>query len=392
MFDYVVVGAGLSGSVVSERIANVLGKTVLVIEKRRHPGGNVYDYYDDHGILVHKYGPHIFHTKMKPVWDYLSGFTAWTLYQHRVLGWLDGFLAPIPFNLNSIRQAFPEMAARRLEDKLIRAFGYNAKIPILQLKEHHDEDLNALSNYIYEKVFLHYTAKQWDCPPEQLDPAVFNRVPVYISRDNCYFQDRFQGLPRGGYTRLIENLLASPNIKVLQHTDFKEVAQVDFEKKKITLFGQEYKGTVIYTGMLDELMDYRYGALPYRGLRFEFESFEQPYYQEVGTVNYPNHYDFTRITEFKRLTGQVADRTTIVKEYPKKYDSHDRSDIPYYPIPNEEHSRLYRQYKEAAGQWKQILYTGRLADYSYYDMDMTVCKALELFERICGNQPKPGAS
>ncbi|KAF6512375.1 UDP-galactopyranose mutase [Geobacillus stearothermophilus] len=378
MFDYVIIGTGFAGSVLAERIATQLNKKVLMIEKRNHIGGNAYDSYDSQGILIHNYGPHIFHTKVKKVWDYLSNFTDWYLYHHKVLGVIDGQKVPIPFNLNSINQVFPKNLAERLEKKLVENFGYNKKVPILKLREVEDTDLKFLADYIYEKVFLGYTTKQWGVTPEELDPSVTGRVPVYISRDDRYFQDPYQGMPKEGYTKLFERMLDHENIKILLNTDYKEVLQFNFETGEASLFGQKFNGKIIYTGPIDYFFDYKFGQLPYRSLNFVFEQFNQEKVQEVGTVNYPNDYNFTRITEFKHLTNQSSDKTTTVKEFSQEYIPGEN--IPYYPIKNENNLELYRLYKEEARKYDNLIFIGRLAEYQYYDMDMVVAKALKIFE------------
>ncbi|MGG3832891.1 UDP-galactopyranose mutase [Geobacillus thermocatenulatus] len=377
MFDYVIIGTGFAGSVLAERIATQLNKKVLMIEKRNHIGGNAYDSYDSQGILIHNYGPHIFHTKVKKVWDYLSNFTDWHLYHHKVLGVIDGQKVPIPFNLNSINQLFPKNLAERLEKKLIENFGYNKKVPILKLREVEDTDLKFLADYIYEKVFLGYTTKQWGVTPEELDPSVTGRVPVYISRDDRYFQDPYQGMPKEGYTKLFERMLDHENIKILLNTDYKEVLQFNFETGEASLFGQKFGGKIIYTGPIDYFFDYKFGQLPYRSLNFVFEQFNQEQVQEVGTVNYPNDYNFTRITEFKHLTNQSSDKTTTVKEFSQEYIP--GKNIPYYPIKNDNNLELYRLYKEETRKYDNLIFIGRLAEYQYYDMDMVVAKALRVF-------------
>lgn len=378
MFDYVIIGTGFAGSVLAERIATQLNKKVLMIEKRNHIGGNAYDSYDSQGILIHNYGPHIFHTKVKKVWDYLSNFTDWYLYHHKVLGVIDGQKVPIPFNLNSINQVFPKNLAERLEKKLIENFGYNKKVPILKLREVEDTDLKFLADYIYEKVFLGYTTKQWGVTPEELDPSVTGRVPVYISRDDRYFQDPYQGMPKEGYTKLFERMLDHENIKILLNTDYKEVLQFNFVTGEASLFGQKFCGKIIYTGPIDYFFNYKFGQLPYRSLNFVFEQFNQEQKQEVGTVNFPNDYNFTRITEFKHLTNQSSDKTTTVKEFSQEYIPGEN--IPYYPIKNENNLELYRLYKKEARKYENLIFIGRLAEYQYYDMDMVVAKALKTFE------------
>jgi UDP-galactopyranose mutase len=382
VFDHIVVGAGLSGAVMAERIARVMGRKVLVIEKRPHIAGNIYDQFNEQGVLIHKYGPHIFHTRLKHVWDYLSQFTAWRLYHHRVLGHIDGRLVPIPFNLNTLHHLLPGELASRLEGKLIRTFGYPAKVPILKLRETDDDELNWLANFVYEKVFLHYTTKQWGMKPEDLDPSVTGRVPISVSRDDRYFQDAYQGTPSDGYTAMIGRMLDHPNIKLLLNTDYQEVLKTDWESGNMTLLGQPFEGKLIFTGKIDELFGYEFGELPYRSLRFEFETLRQEQYQPVGTVNYPNEYDFTRITEFKHLTGQRHPYTVIVREYPQAYEKDvPGKDIPYYPIPRPDNQDRYKQYLRKAKRFDRLILLGRLAEYTYYDMDACVAKALKVFEQ-----------
>lgn len=370
-FDFLIVGAGFSGSVLAERIATQIDQKVLVVERRNHIAGNAYDYYNEDGILVHRYGPHIFHTNSRKVWNYLSKFTKWRPYYHRVLAVVEGRPVPVPFNLNSLHVCFPRTYAEKLEALLIERFGYGSRVPILKLREKSDGELQFLADYIYKHVFAGYTAKQWDLPLEELAPSVTARVPVVISRDDRYFQDRWQALPQSGYTRLFRNMLSHPNIKVLLNTDYREiVGDVRFNR-------------MIYTGPVDAFFDYVHGPLPYRSLRFEFCTFQTEFYQQTGSVNYPNEYDFTRITEFKRLTGQDSQKTTIVTEYPRAHMSGETE--PYYPIPREENRILFQQYKAEAGQLnRSVLFAGRLADYTYYNMDQATARALALFEHeIC---------
>jgi UDP-galactopyranose mutase len=362
MFNYIIIGAGFSGSVIAERIANVLNQKVLIIEKRNHIGGNCYDYKDGNNIIIHKYGPHLFHTDYKDVFDYLSNFTDWQLYHHRVLAFIDGKKVPIPFNLNTLYEIFPKTLAEKLETKLLNKYHCNSKVPILDLLKEEDDDLKFLANFIYEKVFKNYTA----------------RVPIYIGRDNRYFTDKYQAIPKDGYTKIFERMLNHPNIKIMINTDFKELINIDYQNKKIFFMGQEYKGKLIFTGMVDELFNFKYGYLPYRSLELKFESIDQEYHQEAPVVNYPNDYDFTRITEFKHIHPTQSDKTTILKEYPKAYQPN--VDIPYYPVFTKENQELYNKYKEEVERFNNLILMGRLAEYRYYDMDDAVKRALEVFE------------
>ena len=377
MYDYVIVGAGLAGCVMAERIGNVLNKKVLIIEKRNHIGGNCYDYHDKNGILIHKYGPHIFHTNLENVWKYLSNFTNWYRYQHKVLGFIDGKNVPIPFNLNTLNNLLPESIAKNLENKLIDNFGIDEKIPILKLKD--IEDFKFLSNFVYEKIFLNYTKKQWGMKPDDLDPSVTERVPVFISKDNRYFQDKYQGIPREGYTKIFERMLKNENIKIMLSTDFKEI--ITIYNNYLCLFGNKFMGKLIFTGKIDEFFDYKFGELPYRSLKFDFEKINQEYFQEVGTINYPNDYDFTRITEFKHFTYQKHPNTTIVKEFTQEHNKNIKGkDIPYYPIPKKENVDIYEKYKEESNKYNNVFFVGRLAEYCYYNMDIVIHRALETFE------------
>jgi len=365
MDKYLIIGSGFAGSVIAERIANVLGKRVLIVEKRNHIGGNCYDFKDENGIIVHKYGPHIFHTNFKEVWDYLSHFTDWIYYQHKVLGFINGKLVPIPFNLNSLYELMPLKLAEGLEEKLINNFGYNKEIPILGLRKTDDKDLKFLADFIYEKVFLHYTEKQWGIKPEEIDPLVTARVPVVISRDDRYFQDKYQGIPKDGYTKMFEKMLK--NIEVQLNTDFKEIK----DKIKYDL--------LIYTGPIDEFFDYKYGKLDYRDLKIEFKTLNQEGYQPAAVVNYPNEYNFTRITEFKKFDiCNKSKKTTIGIEYPGN------SGFMAWPVLNERNREIFKKYWQEAEKLKEenIYFVGRLAEYKYYDMDDAVKNSLELFKRI----------
>ena len=385
MFEYIIVGSGFAGCVLAERLASEEHARVLLIEKRNHIGGNCYDQHDEHGLLVHKYGPHLFHTSNAEVFHYLSRFTSWIEYQHRVLAVVDGQKVPLPFNLNSLHRLFPRSMAESLEQKLIGHYGFDVKVPILELRKQEDAELKFLADFIYHKVFLNYTVKQWACSPEEIAPEVTARVPIFVSRDDRYFQDKYQVIPQHGYTRLFENLIDHPNIKLMLNTDRREILQIDPDSRQIRCFGQPFSGHLIYTGMIDELFDYRFGELPYRSLKFQFEHVNTDFFQEITTVNYPEEYDFTRITEFKHITGQPVPGTTIVREFPQDYDRLDsRRNIPYYPVFQEENLKRFQQYFEFAQKFPRLTLVGRLAEYRYFDMDDIVARALEVYRTQFG--------
>lgn len=384
MFDCIVVGAGFAGSVIARELAEKSDKRVLVIEKRGHIAGNMYDCFDNSGILIHKYGPHIFHTGLKRVYDYLSSFTSWNNYQHEVVGSIDSKLVPIPFNLNTLKHVFDAETAIYLKEILVSKYGMESRIPILKLREDENLGIRQVADYVYEKIFINYTMKQWGLKPEEIDPQVTARVPVHISFDNRYFQDEYQGLPQDGYTRLFERLLKHRNITIRLNANACDVIKIDTEGKKISFEGEVFKGKLVYTGAIDELLDYKLGVLPYRSLDFNFETHEMNYYQPKGTVNYPNDGLYTRITEFKHLTGQrVSGKTTVVKEYPMAYDKlGKKGNIPFYPIFTQENVNMYNEYKNMLHGIDNLFLLGRLAEYKYYNMDAIIDSALEMFESM----------
>ena len=382
-YDIWIVGAGYAGAVSARALAEK-GKKVLVLERRDHIGGNAYDCLDGHGVLIHKYGPHIFHTNNRAVFDFLSRFTEWRRYQHRVIANVprdnpevvpahkktDGrFFFPVPFNLDSLKNAFGEREGGRLGEKLLAAYPAQSQVTILELRQNPDPEVAAIADYVYEHVFVHYTMKQWGQKPEEIDPATTARVPVRLSRDDRYFQDAYQGMPLEGYTKMFERMLDHPNIEVRLGVDARPILK-------------EAGGPVIYTGQVDELFGFQFGPLPYRTLDFRFETLPQDAFQTHGTVNYTVDRDYTRITEFKHLTGQeLPGVTTIVKEYSRPYTG-DPGEIPYYAIINPENNALYAKYKAEADKKQQLHLLGRLAEYKYYNMDAIAARALELAERL----------
>lgn len=362
-----VVGCGLSGATIANKIATELEEEVLIIDTKNHIAGNCYDYIDENQICIHKYGAHIFHTDDKKVWDYLSQFTEWHPYMHEVIGIIDGIEVPIPFNLNSLYKVFPEFLAHKMEKKLVQKFGYNTKVPILILRKSEDRDLEFLAEYIYQKVFLGYTIKQWGLQPEEIDPSVTARVPVYVSKDNRYFQNKYQAIPQNGYSELVKEMLSHPKIQISLNTNYKEIKENHYER-------------LIYTGAIDEFFDYKYGELPYRSLMFRFVEYNQQFYQKKAVINYPENYDFTRIAEYKHFLNNVSEKTVISFEYPQKFVVGENER--YYPVLLEDNLKLYNQYLAEAKTLKNVYFLGRLGDYKYYDMDKVVERALSLFESL----------
>ena len=378
-FDALVIGAGYAGAVAARELAERGDKRVLVLERRDHMGGNAYDCKDDAGILIHKYGPHIFHTNDKRVYDYLSRFTVWLPYQHRVVANGHGQLRPVPFNLDSLDIAFGERAPA-LAGKLLDTYGAESKVTILDLRKSADPEIKELADYVYENVFVYYTMKQWGTTPEQIDPNTTARVPVFLSHDDRYFQDVYQGMPANGYTSLFARMLDHPNITV--ETGVEAADRLSFGAAGTLLDGERFDGPVIYTGAVDELFGCRFGSLPYRTLDFEFETHPVEWYQTRGTVNYTVDQPYTRITEFKHMTLQEEKKcTTIVKEFSKPYTGAE-GEIPYYAIINPENTALYEKYKALADAMPNLHLVGRLAEYKYYNMDAIVARALALADRL----------
>ena len=395
-YDALIVGAGYAGAVTARRLAEDGNKNVLVLERRAHVAGNAYDCPDSAGILIHQYGPHIFHTNDRRVYDYLSRFTSWRDYQHTVVANLPDesgtpnrrLQYPVPFNLDSLEAAFGPGEGKRLGEKLIAAYGAEKKVTILELRQNPDPEIAAIADYVYEHVFVHYTMKQWGQTPEEIDPSTTARVPVFLSRDPRYFQDAYQGMPLEGYTPMFEKMLDHPNITVELGTD--ALKRLELADGVIKLDGEVFDGPVIYTGQADELFGFRFGPLPYRTLDFQFEIHgrmdgndeDEYFYQSHGTVNYTVDEDFTRITEFKHLTGQKTRwETAIMKEYSRAYTGAE-GEIPYYAIINPDNNALYAKYADLAAQYPNLRLLGRLAEYKYYNMDAIAARALELGDEL----------
>ena len=360
MFDWLIVGAGFAGSVLAERIANDRGERVLIIDRRDHVGGNAFDYYNEDGLLVHRYGPHIFHTNAQRIFSYLSRFTEWRPYEHRVLADINGQLLPVPINLDTVNKLY----GLALTSDELEAFFQARAEAIDPIRTSEDVVVARVGRDLYEKFFRGYTRKQWGLDPSQLDKAVTSRVPVRTNRDDRYFTDRFQAMPKHGYTAMFRRMLQHRKIQVLLQADYREVRAVIPHRR------------VIFTGPIDEYFSYRFGRLPYRSLRFEHMTKRQSQFQPVGVVNYPLDRDYTRITEYKYLTGQHHPWTALTYEYPT-----DKGD-PYYPVPRAENQALYKQYEDLARAVDDVWFVGRLATYRYYNMDQVVGQALATFEEI----------
>ncbi|MDR0308681.1 MAG: FAD-dependent oxidoreductase [Coriobacteriales bacterium] len=412
-FDAIVIGAGFAGSVVARELAERGDKKVAVLERRPHIGGNAFDRFDSQGVLIHEYGPHIYHTNSGRVHNYLSRFADWNGYSHEVLADIHGQFIPVPFNMNSIAASFDKEKAETLKTALLDRYPIGTKVTILELREQSDILLKELADYVYEHVFVHYTMKQWGLTPEEIDPAVTARVPVLVDIDNRYFQDQYQGLPVDGYTKLFEGLLDHPGIEIflgvdatdgqvmrfvcdkgsaggdgddcyLNATEAVDTNMYDQPSKpfqEIIIAGQPYRGLLVFTGALDELAGYRFGQLPYRSLDFVYRNYPQKHMQPCGTINYTVSENYTRTTEYSWLTKQDIDVTTIAEEYPCAFTDPAKQ-IPYYPILPDQNQAAYNQYCSLFTSLKNFYLAGRLAEYRYYNMDQIVLRALELADEI----------
>jgi UDP-galactopyranose mutase len=366
MFDYLIVGAGFAGSVLAERLARGSNKKVIICDKRPHIGGNAYDHYNEAGVLIHKYGPHIFHTNSREVFEYLSRFTEWRPYQHRVRASVDGQIVPIPINLDTINTLY----GLNLTSFEVEEFFKSVAEPCEQIRTSEDVVVNAVGRELYEKFFRNYTRKQWGLDPSELDASVTSRVPTRTNRDDRYFTDTYQAMPLHGYTKMFEKMLDHPNIKILLNCDYREI-QRDIPYREM-----------IYTGPVDSFFDYRYGKLPYRSLEFKHETHNVPTFQSAPVINYPNEQLYTRVTEFKYLTGQEHSKTSVVYEFPQAEGD------PYYPVPRKENADLYARYQALADETTGVHFVGRLATYKYYNMDQIVAQALTVYAKMISAKRK----
>lgn len=362
-FKYVVVGAGLSGATIAERIASQLHEEVLIIEKRKHIAGNCYDFYDEHGILVHKYGPHCFHTKNQSIWNYLSEFTDWRIYSPEALSYVSGRLIPFPPNLDTLNELF----GTDWDTQKLREYYTPVARPIPKIKTSEDVILAKAGKYVYDRFFKNYSKKLWGMTPDKLDPEILERIPIRVNRDPRYYDEPYQGIPEAGYTKMVEEMLDHPNIKLMLGTDYKDIIE-DIEYKKL-----------FYTGPLDYFFDYKFGRFPYRSLYINFETYNLAYYQPAAWIFYPNDYDFTRVTEYKHITDQKSLQTTISREYPEPGEPPGE---PYYPVLTEKSKKLREKYINETEKCPNVIFMGRLGEFRYYNMDQVVSNALEVFSYL----------
>ncbi len=362
MYDYLIVGAGYAGSVLAERLARGGGRKVLIVDVRPHIGGNAYDHPDAAGVLVHKYGPHIFHTNSREIFEYLSQFTEWRPYEHRVRACVDGQLLPIPINLDTVNRLYD----LNLDSAGLEKFFESVREKVDKIETSEDVVVSTVGRELYEKFFRGYTRKQWGLDPSELGSQVTARIPVRTNRDDRYFTDAYQYMPLHGFTRMFENMLDHENITIQVGTDYRDIKDsVPYRE-------------MIYTGPIDEFFDYRYGKLPYRSLEFRHVTHDKPVFQAAPVINYPNDFDYTRVTEFKYLTGQEHEKTSIVYEYPQAEGD------PYYPIPRPRNAEINAKYQALVNDTPGLHFVGRLASYKYYNMDQVVGQALTLYRKISG--------
>ncbi|MCQ2792753.1 MAG: UDP-galactopyranose mutase [Bacilli bacterium] len=377
-YDAVVIGAGCAGATIANRLANT-NKRVLVIDKRPHIAGNAYDYFDQDKIIIHQYGPHIFHTNYQEVFNFLKKFSPFFKYEHRVLGNLDNKLVPVPFNFKSLELTHPKKEASQIKKLLLKYFKGQTRVSIFELLNHKDPTIKKFGQFVFDKVFAYYTAKQWNIKIKDIDKSVINRVPVVLGYQDTYFGDKYQFMPSHGYTYMFKNMLRHKNITVKLSTNITK--HIKFKNKKIYLDGELYQGKFIYTGAIDELFNYQFGVLPYRSLDIKLSKIKKTYYQKAATVNYLTSEKFTRISEYKYFLKQnIKGKTVIAKEYSKAYSLKGKTD-PYYPINNTKNNAMYLKYKKLADTY-HIYLSGRLAEYKYYNMDLAILNALQLVKKI----------
>lgn len=383
-FDYIIIGAGLAGITAAEELANVMNKKVLLIEKRDHIGGNCYDFINENGTRIHKYGPHVFHTDNTIVYNYLSLFTMWNSHSHKILFKNEDTLIPVPFNLISIDKILPEVA-EEIKVALLEKYNIKSQIPIKELRESENKYIRKLGDTIYT-IFSKHLKKVYDIDEDEILELIDDFLPFRTSYDCRYYKNIYQVIPQDGYTNMFNNMLSNHNITITLNKDYHDIIKIDYENKKIFYEGEEFKGHLIFTGMIDEFFDFKFGKLPYRSSIFVNEVIENEVFQDIAVTYYPNEYHFTRITDYKYLSGDYSESTTIQFEYPVKYDANsEEENIPFYPIPLEKNNKLYRKYKKLSQEYDNVTFIGRLSEYKILQMDEVVEKVLNLIsEKFTG--------
>jgi UDP-galactopyranose mutase len=384
MYDYIIVGSGFTGSVLARRLAEEQNKRVLIIERRNHIAGNMYDELNEHGILVQRYGIHVFHTDKDEVYNYLSRFCEWEPYTITSLAEIHGKLVPVPFNFEAIDKFYSAQDAERLKLKLLTYFNGASRVPVIEVINSSDDDIRKYGEFLFENDYKPYTCKQWGRNPDEIDVSILNRVPIALSYENRYFSNKYQSMPKDGFTNLFHNMLDHPNIEIQLGKDLLDIIHFDNINHNVYIENYDKSIPIIYTGALDELFQFSLGDLPYRTLRFEYKTFNVDKYQQGPFIVYPLHEKLTRVTEFKYITGQIVPNlTTIVEEYPMEYDrSGNMQNDPFYPIINNDNNALAKKYNDLAKEYNNLIVCGRLSDYKYYDMDNAIMRAFEVFETL----------
>lgn len=380
-FDILVVGCGLTGSVIARELAEQ-GKKVLIIERRDHIGGNMYDYVNENGVLVQQYGPHIFHTKKRELYNYICKYTEWQDYKLTCGAVINGKYTPTPFNFKTIDDFFATEKASKIKDSINAEYPNQEFAPVLELLNHKNSVIREYAEFLFNNDYAPYTAKQWGINPDEIDPSVLRRVPVRFNYETGYFDDEFQVMPKTSFTVFFKNILNHPNIELELGTDAKSWIQLKEDTKEIFVNGERFEGKVIYTGAIDELFGCKYGKLPYRSLRFEWKTENKKSFQDAPVVAYPQEKGFTRITEYTKLPEQdVGQKTVYALEYPLPYKAGEDNE-PYYPVPTEESQTIYEKYRKEADSIPNLLVCGRLGDFKYYNMDNALEVALNLVRNI----------
>lgn len=376
-YDCIVVGCGLSGAVVARYIAETLKKSVLVLERRNHIAGNMYDYIDKAGILVHKYGPHTFHTVKRELFDFMCQYEEWEEYHLNCMAQIDGKFTPTPFNFKTIDDFFPKDKAEKVKLEIKKEYPNESKATVVELLNHHNDLIREFAQFLFDKDYSLYTAKQWGISPSEIDPSVLKRVPIKFNYEVGYFDDKYQVMPKHSYVHFFNNLLDHPNITVELEVEAKDRLKIDIERKEIYYMGKLYKKPIVFTGAIDELFDHKFGKLPYRSLRFEWKTDNIDSFQPAPVVAYPQAEGYTRITEYKKLPIQdIGGVTTYAIEYSLTHNTDNDEMEPYYPVPTDKTEELYNLYKQEAKKISNLYLCGRLADYKYYNMDQALERAL----------------